>query len=198
MSQNDKYLFSFEAPKEGEEPKAFEKHLKPLFDELNKETDRGAALLSASVLDQTLADILLNFLVEGAATRVLLKYPQPLSSFSARQNMCLALGLISKAEYDECSLIRKVRNEFAHVADYSINFNHKRIGKLCESFMSTGTEKEAALRKREDSNRILFVLSVATLHWRWAKRSEAVKSIRCTILPDSATDIADQDGENKS
>lgn len=62
--------------------------------ELNGETDRGAALVAASRLDEILKNILTSFLRRTKSSDDLLEgVNAPLGTFSARASACHALGL---------------------------------------------------------------------------------------------------------
>jgi DNA-binding MltR family transcriptional regulator len=108
-------------------------HLNSFLDflaDFNKETERGAALAAAAMLDEQLGRIVQSFLVPNKGSKVLLDgFNAPLGSFSARIASAFALGLLSEAEYRECELIRKVRNEFAH--QIKVSFTSERIVSLC-------------------------------------------------------------------
>lgn len=108
-------------------------HLKPFTDfleDFNKESDRGAVLSSAAYIDDLLGKTIAGFLVAGAQVKELVgEYPGPLSGFSSRIIAAHSLGLISTVERDECNLIRKVRNEFAHAVKMS--FKNDRVASLC-------------------------------------------------------------------
>ena len=83
--------------------------------DLQAELNRGLALVGASVLDDKLRATLSSFFVEcNAASKLLECANAPLGTFSARADACFALGLIDQGEHEEITLIRKVRNEFAH------------------------------------------------------------------------------------
>src|SRR4051812_38262932 len=83
--------------------------------ELNKETDRGVALVATSFLDTLLRDILATFLIENGSAKALLSgFNAPFGSFSTRIAGCLAMGLITDVEGGQCDTLRKVRNRFAH------------------------------------------------------------------------------------
>jgi DNA-binding MltR family transcriptional regulator len=108
---------------------------KPIADfleELNKESDRGAVLISAAFLDDLLRRTLRAFLIENTSAKELVdEYPGPLSTFSARIHAAHALGLISDDERHDCHLIRKVRNEFAHPVKMS--FADDKVFGFCGS-----------------------------------------------------------------
>ena len=83
--------------------------------EYNKESDRGAVLIAASRFDEVLKVLLFAFLRESnSSTQLLDGFSAPLGTFSARASACHALGLIEDYEFEEITLIRRIRNEFGH------------------------------------------------------------------------------------
>jgi mannitol operon repressor len=98
--------------------------------DFNKETERGAALAAAAMIDDQLGRVIEAFIVPNKGAQALLSgFNAPLGSFSARIAAAFALGLISEAEYRECELIRKVRNEFAH--QIKVSFKTEKVAGLC-------------------------------------------------------------------
>lgn len=88
------------------------------YDELDREveraSDRGAAIIAASGLELMLDRILESSLVEGT-------FPNDsVSTFSAKIWLCHALGNLSDDERHDLTLIRKIRNTFAHDIDASL------------------------------------------------------------------------------
>ena len=69
--------------------------------ELQTESDRGLALVGASVVDDKLGSTLASlFLVDCKATPKLIDGANaPLGTFSSRVDACLALGLVDQFEY---------------------------------------------------------------------------------------------------
>ena len=99
-------------------------------DDFNKETERGAVLAAAAMLDDQLGKVIEAFLIPNKGSQALLRgFNAPLGSFSARIAAAFGLGLISEAEYRECELIRKVRNEFAH--QIKVSFATEKVVGLC-------------------------------------------------------------------
>lgn len=81
----------------------------------NKESDRGAALVAAAMLDDRLQQILYAYMIESAAAKELVSgFNAPLGTFAARASAAVALGLIEQGEFREITLIRQIRNEFGH------------------------------------------------------------------------------------
>lgn len=105
-------------------------------EELKRETDRGLPLVASALIDDKLLETLRAFFCEGpSAVKLLDEGTAPLGTFSARTEACFALGLIDEYEHSEITLLRKVRNEFAH-AKHGISFQSPRVQGLCSSLRS--------------------------------------------------------------
>jgi DNA-binding MltR family transcriptional regulator len=104
--------------------------------ELQRESDRGLALVAAALIDEKLLETLQSFMCEcKAAEKLLVQAHAPLGTFSSRIEACFALGLIDEFEYQEITLLRKVRNEFAH-SKHGMSFQNEQVKSLCSSFQS--------------------------------------------------------------
>jgi mannitol operon repressor len=104
--------------------------------EFQSESDRGAALVGAALIDHKLADTLRAFMVRGKVADELIDGgTAPLGTFSARTKATFALGLINRHEMNECTLIRKVRNEFAH-RKHGTTFKDPVISAFCHRLKS--------------------------------------------------------------
>jgi hypothetical protein len=145
--------------------------------EFQDETDRGAALVGAALIDQMLKETLEAFLVDGNASAELLEDGNgPLGTFSARTKAAFCLGLIASDEYHECNLIRKIRNKFAH-ALHGTSFHTGRIVELCLNLKLVFPVAE-----RREQGRQLFTYSVFVtamgLHHRCMQAAEERRAIR--------------------
>jgi mannitol operon repressor len=152
------------------------RHQRPLafLGELQSESDRGLALVGASVLDDKLRAILGGFFVKCNAAQWLLEHANaPLETFSARADTCLALGL-DQGEHEEISLIRKVRNEFAHGL-HGTSFKSEPIRGYCSSLKSL--LPEGAGHPTADP-RFRFINAVVSLASRLYYRPEWVAKER--------------------
>lgn len=108
----------------------FSKFLK----EFQDETDRGAALVGAALLDEQLLALLKShFLKKKQSIELLEGGTAPLGTFSARIKASYCLGLITDLEHKELQLIRKIRNEFAHHV-HGLGFEDDAITTLCNNF----------------------------------------------------------------
>lgn len=82
---------------------------------LSDESDRGAVLVTASMLDDVLTKLLFERLVEGKSSQKLLDgFNAPLGTFSAKIAAAQATGVISEEWRRELDLLRAIRNDFAH------------------------------------------------------------------------------------
>lgn len=96
--------------------------------------DRSLALVSCSVLDLQLQNLLKAFFIEDKKVDDdLFKNQMPLSSFSSKITMCYYLGLISEYEKNMINLMRKIRNKFAHEIDITYFNDSEKIKGWCGS-----------------------------------------------------------------
>lgn len=98
--------------------------------ELNKESDRGMVLIAASYLDELMLEILKSYFITGKVSSALVEgFNAPLGTLSTRCSAAYSLGLISKTEFGEADLIRKIRNNFAH--NIHTSFEDMKVVELC-------------------------------------------------------------------
>ena len=103
-------------------------------DELKSQTDRGAAVIAAAVLDELFQMLLLARLTQIGNERkeaLFDKIGAPLSSFSAKIELAFALGIISNEARLAAHLIRDVRNKFAHRIE-QLTFDHSEVTELLQ------------------------------------------------------------------
>ena len=102
-----------------------------LLHDLNKESERGAVLISSAYIEGQLKKIIAAFLRRGKAGKKLLEgFGAPLSTFAARATAAEALGLISENECSDLAVIRNIRNEFAH--NHRASFSDEYIAQKCQ------------------------------------------------------------------
>jgi len=106
----------------------------------NHESERGAALLAGSILDEMLLEILEAYLMTSKSSRELIQgFNAPLGTFSSRAKACHALGLITDIEYEEIDVIKKIRNEFGHSWDI-VSFDNNKINELTKRLSWRGPQ----------------------------------------------------------
>jgi mannitol operon repressor len=94
----------------------------PYINILNQESPRGKVLISTGLLEEQLKQILQAFMIEGKTADDLFEGGSPpFATFSSRISGCYVLGLINQDEYDDLTLIRRIRNDFAHRLDTSFD-----------------------------------------------------------------------------
>jgi len=83
---------------------------------ISEESDRGAVIVAASILDESLGEILKAFLLQPAANNdgLLDGAYAPLGSFSAKIELSFRLGIISKSIRRQLMLFKSIRNDVAH------------------------------------------------------------------------------------
>ncbi|HUX11940.1 MAG TPA: MltR family transcriptional regulator [Spirochaetia bacterium] len=101
-----------------------------------QESDRGAALLAASLLEEILERLLRAFFDEAhrQITPILTSLFDamgPLGTFAGKSKFAFAARLITETQYEDLEQIRKVRNEFAHTTGPA-DFTDPRIAKRME------------------------------------------------------------------
>ncbi len=130
------------------------KYFSSFLSEFQKETDRGAALVGAALIDSRIERLLVSHFVDKKVAKELLNGGSaPLGSFSAKIKLCYALGLITEIEYKECDTIRKIRNEFAHEV-HGLTYESQNIKDLCSNLKANTPSGDRS------SARSLFINSV--------------------------------------
>lgn len=82
---------------------------------LDRETDRGVALICAAYVEDQLKELLEGEFVDlPKVVDNLFNHNGPLGTFSAKIDICLVMGLIGQDMHRGLHLIRKIRNTFAH------------------------------------------------------------------------------------
>ncbi len=106
----------------------------------NKESDRGAALIAASFLDNSLKEIIEVFLIKEKSSKELIDgFNAPIGSFSSRINLANSLGLLMEDEYKLLHSLRKIRNEFGHEWD-EVTFDSQTIKSKIQNIEWYGPE----------------------------------------------------------
>ena len=152
--------------------------------EFNGESDRGAALVAASMLDERLQGIIGSFLLESGTTDNLLTgFNAPLGSFAARASAALSLGLIQKNEFDEITIIRKIRNVLGHSWE-KISFESGVLADLCGQLPWLGpAEYEQGANLLERFNSAIAILLTDLL---WRIRLVAAERIEARVWPNKS------------
>jgi DNA-binding MltR family transcriptional regulator len=174
-----------------------ERHVAQSFIEaMQKESDRGAALFAASILDLYLGELIQAFLVDSSKSRALFKgATSPLSSFNNRISMAYALGLINEDESHDYHVIRDIRNKFGHRIDIT-SFEDGDISHLLSTIKSAVFKFDG----RANAKRLEFDTAITLLIVRVHDRKAEVEKQRrtkgqWTSLEDLEYQITPTDGD---
>ena len=98
----------------------------------DEENDRALGIVGGAFLDSLLENILIEFMVDDEKeVDGLLRYDQPMGTYSGRIRAAYCLGLLRKTVRDDLRLVGKIRNMFAH--DLSASFSAEPIRTWCNS-----------------------------------------------------------------
>ena len=100
--------------------------------EVMTQTDRGAAVLAASLLDEHLKWAIDRTFVEltNKDTKTIFAGTGPLATFKARTDIAFALGLIDRNCRIELGAVAQIRNRFAHRVEV-ITFDNPQVAEIC-------------------------------------------------------------------
>ena len=96
------------------------------------ESDRSVIILAASYLDAYLEQCLRDKLADDPIKDKVFSGYAPLSTFSAKNDISLLLGLLTKRVHKDINTIRKIRNICAHEPE-SISFSTNQVKDLCSN-----------------------------------------------------------------
>ena len=85
-----------------------------MVEQFRSESDRGAAVLAGSWVENVLGTYLEHNMVDQSKTHELFSSNGPLATFSQRISIGKAFGILSKNTADTLNYIREIRNHFAH------------------------------------------------------------------------------------
>ena len=109
-----------------------------IVEELEQQTDRGAAIIGAAFVESLLRQSLesrlrLQTSLERRTAKGLFGTMGPLSSFSAKIDLGVLLGLYPEGVRGDLHRLRDVRNQFAHEHEPR-NFAYPKISEICAEF----------------------------------------------------------------
>ena len=113
---------------------------------LNSETDRGCALMAAAFIDEKLGELLKAHLVDDSKIiKRMFDFNGPFGTFSSRIDSVYALGLLPGNVHKDIHLLRKIRNDFAHVSK-PITFEEEPISSRCRELYLDGKDNTSRAR----------------------------------------------------
>lgn len=134
--------------------------------DLNKESDRGCALVAGAWLEDELGRLLRAYFVDDKKTcDVLLGINGPLGTFAGRIHTCFALGLISERDRHNLTTIKDIRNRAAHLRKKGehqwpdAGFAAKEVALICKNLRWHPSIEVAIQHHREGDPRLLLMLT---------------------------------------
>jgi hypothetical protein len=146
-----------------------------LNDEFEKESDRAAVILVASLIDDCLTGLLKSYLVPIAQSQDSMfdSATAPMSTFSAKIDISHRIGLISAKLCRDLHLIRKIRNSFAHDI-YGCSFDNgsvrARVDEVYNSICALEKEKESETRDK-------FLYLSSGILWHLNSLTQEIRSL---------------------
>lgn len=141
----------------------------------HKESDRAAALLAASFLEAAIRNEVEKFLVDDPASAGLFRPYRPLSEFSGLIDLSFCLGLLTRQMRSDLTMIRRIRNHFAHHPEH-VTFTMSPVSDLCRELTTAkgiATTNGGVWRVEEPRDQFLFTIAITLTYFeRFVKGSE--------------------------
>jgi hypothetical protein len=143
-----------------------QEQMQAIVDEIKKETDRGAAILAATIIDNILENLITARLIESPKSRTaLFEHPNaPLHNLYAKIELGFALGLFTSERRKSLHLIRRVRNKFAHRVDAAY-FDFPEIATIVENGVPQKVKEYTTMSARQKflftCNTLIIFLCIA-------------------------------------
>lgn len=140
-----------------------EEELQVIFDELFRQTDRGAAIIAGSILEELLTNAIKRRLILTTKLSVSLfsfERNGAIANFAPKIDVAYAIGLIKPDLRDDLHNIRRIRNRFAHSID-PIDFKDTKVIGLCSAIRSAS--RELKIPKHRFLSAVGWIASVLTL-----------------------------------
>jgi DNA-binding MltR family transcriptional regulator len=108
------------------------------------QADRGTALLASAWVDDTLATLVKSELLpDKEIVEDTFRPDGALGTFASRIKIAYLMGLIDKSTKSDLDLIRRIRNEFAHVRE-DIRFTSQTVKARCRELQVARAYERAA------------------------------------------------------
>lgn len=93
--------------------------IQSMIDAFHTETDRGAAVLAGSYVENHLGLYIKSRMTDQSIAERLFTSEGALSTFSQRIDLAQAFGLLTEVQCKDLHLIKKIRNHFAHTPKHA-------------------------------------------------------------------------------
>lgn len=137
---------------------------------LDRESERGCVVVASAFLEEALEALLRARLVDDELDpkekRLESLFDHPLGTFDAKTRLAFAVGLIGRNERDDADVIRKLRNDFAHL-HLAVSFADQHVKDECKKLKVLADLDRSVI---EAEPRWAFTLSVSLLAFNWHGR----------------------------
>jgi DNA-binding MltR family transcriptional regulator len=127
---------------------------------MESESDRGAAVLAGGFTEHLLGSYLQAKATVPDAADDLFSAVGPLSSFSQRIAVAYAFGFINKKYYNDLSLIRRIRNHFAHYP-VDTTFDTKEVSALAQKLSTFALAVRSDTKPHAKHARLAYLFACA-------------------------------------
>jgi DNA-binding MltR family transcriptional regulator len=135
----------------------------PIAEELQRQSDRGAAILAVAYLENRLDLALAARLVTDAHTkdsfRKVFKHTGPAGAFGIKAEIAFLLGLCDHAMKEDLVALSDIRNDFAHIAR-ALDFGSPDICGKCAELRTRGIGNASELDSAAARRRFMLAIVV--------------------------------------
>jgi hypothetical protein len=122
----------------------------PIVAEIEKQSDRAAAIVATAFLERQLSETIKTALAnEPQIIGKIFKGQGPLATLSAKIDFGLLLSLYPKRAYRELVTIRAIRNKFAHSVE-PMTFESQGIADLCKNLPTPNRKRPPRITDERD------------------------------------------------
>lgn len=155
-----------------------------VFDQFKEESDRGTALVGVAYVDEQLKQLFRAKMLNEKKILKLLEGYEPLATFAARIDCAYGFGWIGPKTYRDLSLLKKIRNEFAH-AHERLTFSSSSIRNRClELECPKALESDIITSK----DKFCFTVSILALQLAESAKSTPRAQLGLDVYPCSQSD----------
>lgn len=134
----------------------------PYLERLLVDNDTSRVIIASVLIESELGELLERHFVDGDNSIFL---QGELSTFSNKIALCYSLGLISSMEKRLLSMIRKVRNEFAHTIDTerfgNLTFENTKIVDIIRNILMPESELKSLGENQEEALKLKMGIKIA-------------------------------------
>lgn len=156
-------IFSYDPSKDSE--------FKDFSNELEKESDRGIAIICHAYIEDLLKELLKKRLIED---KIFLKRLEKSISFEQLLTLCFISGVVSKKERQDIKLLDEIRNKFAHRRKAN-SFDYANICEKCNKLRIPKSIAGESTRKKYISTAAYYI-QILNLKLRYTKKVKNVEA----------------------